>query len=401
MYSPVNNYKNKNINPYNLITNKSPKRQIIKDNLNNSMGTKKLILSRNNFHNKNFILKTKNNNSYKKFILNRQLSSDNSSPVHIDKRQNNTTTNINTTNSKNINKKGQILIYKKNDNNDINNDTLYKYLIAKINDNNHLYNKNNNFSNNLDFSMNILINNNQKNENNVNNNNLNKNNEKKNNKNYYQRVLNFPLSPINKSIKAIKLNNLNLNDFSSSSLKHINTNNKEIIDKRILSSKKNSINKDIKSKINEINNQIKIENSYIYHNTNNINLNVNIINKKIINNPNEKGSTSLSKLNIKNQDLMHDSSTKDIFKNKKKHNKIKSNENENSIYNYSIGNLTSRVKHTAIKIKPINYNVNNNDLFNLSSNFNVINKDKNMCAEEIHFRAVKYIQEIKKIDKNF
>ena len=110
MYSPVNNYKNKNINPYNLISNKSSKRQIIKDNLNNSVGTKKLILSRNNFHNKNFLLKTKNNNSYKKIILNRQLSSDNSSPTHIDKRQNNTTTNINKTNSKNINKKGQILI---------------------------------------------------------------------------------------------------------------------------------------------------------------------------------------------------------------------------------------------------------------------------------------------------
>ena len=212
MYSPVINYREKK-NIYNLISNDNSKRKLIRDNLNNSAGIKKLVLSRN-IDNKNFLLKTKYNNSYKKVIFNRQLSSDNS-PTDTNIRQNNTTTNINLTNGKNTNKKGQILIFKKKGNNDFNNKTLYKYLIA--NDSHHLYNNKNNYSNNnkLDFTMNKLINNNQKNENSAF---LYKNDDKikSNNKNNFRKILNYPLSPISKGIKIIKLSNLYINDYSSS-----------------------------------------------------------------------------------------------------------------------------------------------------------------------------------------
>ena len=406
MYSPINNYK-ENKNPYNFKSNNSSKRNLIKDNFNNSTATKKLILSRNIFNNKNYLLKMKNNNSDKKAILNRQLSSD-TSPTNANSRQNNTTTNINQTNGKNTNKKGQILLYKKKDNNDFNDNTLYKYLIA--NDTHHLYNNiksKNNYNKNskLDFSMNILINSNQKNDNSA----MNIKGDKinSNNRNYYQKFLNinFPLSPISKGIKTHKLNNLNINinDYPSS-LKNINQkiNNisKEKIEKRILSSKKKITNKNISNKLNEINNPINIQNSYICHNTNNINLNVNIINK---NTQNDQNNISLSKIKYKNHDLTSDSNLKESFRNKNSQKKIRNKkinkENDNSLYNYSIGNLTSRRKNSIIKVRAIDYNINNNELFNLSSN--TINKDINICAETIHFQAVKFMQEIKKIDKNF
>ena len=72
MYSPSNKLKDKKLTPFNILNSKTTgKKGIIS---NNSSGTKKLILSRNNFSNKNFFVKTKNNNTYKKIILNRQLS---------------------------------------------------------------------------------------------------------------------------------------------------------------------------------------------------------------------------------------------------------------------------------------------------------------------------------------
>ena len=401
MYSPVINYREKK-NLYNLISNDNSKRKLIRDNLNNSAGIKKLVLSRNILDNKNFLLKTKYNNSYKKVIFNRQLSSDNS-PTDTNSRQNNTTTNINLTNSKNTNKKGQILIYKKKGINDFNNNTLYKYLIA--NDSHHLYNNKNNYSNNnkLDFTINKLINNNQKNENSAIN--LHKTDDKikTNNKNNFQKILNYPLSPISKGIKIIKLSNLYINDYSSP-LKNINQkiynyNNKEKLE-NILSGEKKNSNKNTYNKLNEINNQIKIENSYICHNTNNINLNVNIINK---NTHSDQNNLSLSKIKIKNQDLSSDSNIKEHLKSKneqiKNRNKNINYQSDNSLYNYSLGNLTNRGKNNIIKVMAINYNINHNELFNLSSN--VINEDINISAEAIHFKAVKYMQEIKKVDKNF
>ena len=383
MHSPIiNKSRDNNIIPFNLINSKTTKNKALKKDINNSSSSKKLILSRNNFSNKNYFLKTKNNsNSYKKIILNKQLSSDNSSPINTNtKKQNNTTANINKNNIKNINSKAQLLLYKKNDNR-INHDTLYKDLISKINESNNLYN-----NNKFDFSMNILINNSQ----NKDKNNFNKINHKsKNNinKKYYQKIFNFPLSPINKNVKSLKLNNIKIND-NSGSFKNLSSINKE---KRITSGKYINSNNS---------NQIKIENSFIYNNTNNINLNVNIINKRIVN---DENNTSLIKIKAQNKNIINNSSINNIFINKNEQNKIRQikhhhNESENLIYNYSIGNLTNRVRNKAIKIKPIEYNINNNELFSLSSFIKVDNKEENIYAEEVHFKAVKYMQEIKQLD---
>ena len=349
---------------------------------NNSSNTKKLILSRNNINNKNFF-KTKNNNSYKKIILNRQLSSDNSSPININNKQNNTTTSAYKNNVKNNNTRGQLLLSKRNENR-INQENLYKYLISKINETNNLYSDNNYDNNKLDFSMNILINNSQiKDKNNFNK--INKNSKNNFNKKYYQKIFSFPLSPINKSLKSLKLNNIELNN-NLNSLKNLNSINKE---------KRNSSGKIINSNNN---NGIKIENSFIYNNTNNINLNVNIINKKIERDRDED-NISLGKIKMKNTNVLNNSSVGKIIINKNEQNKIRNYENESSIFinNYSIGNLTNRVRNKAIKIKPINYNINNNELFNLSSMININNREEKIYAEEIHFRAVKYMQEIKRI----
>ena len=391
MYSPVNKFKDKNLNSFNLINIKTSSKKGIKYDINNSINGKKLILSRNNFNNKNFLVKTKNNNSYKKIILNGQLSSDNTSPNH---KQNNTTTNIIKTNIKNIDSKGQILNYKKIDK-DYNNITLYKYLLSKINDNNNLYNKFNFNNNKLDFNMNILINNHINNDENdftgiKNNKNININNI---NENYYKKILNIPLSPINKNIKKIKLNNIDINEIPGL-YKHISSsNNEKIIN---LNKNNNIINNNFNK--NQINNHIKIDNSFIYHNTNNINLNVNIINKKIINDKSHQNNISTGKNIFRDKDLIYNSSTNDT----KEQNKVIHNHDEgaNLIYNYSLGNLTNN-KKKAIKIKPIKYNFNKNEIINLSSDNSSINQKEKIFAEEIHFKAVKYIQEIKNNEKTF
>ena len=132
-------------------------------------------------------------------------------------------------------------------------------------------------------------------------------------------------------------------------------------------------------------------------------MNVNIINKKIVSERNNQSNKSVSKISSKNKELINNSSTNNLIENKNEQNKIKNNHNEsvNLLYNYSIGNLTNRSKNKAIKIKPIKHIINNNNLFNLSSQINFINKDECFLAEEIHFKAVRYMQEIQKIDSTF
>ena len=385
MLSPKINKSKDNNNSFlfNLINSSKAKKKSSRKDINNSSNTKKLILSRNNISNKN-LFKTKNNNSYKKIILNRQLSSDNSSPININNKQIKTTTSTYKNNIKNDNSRGQLLLSKGNENR-INHENLYKYLISKINETNNLYSDNNYDNNNkLDFSMNILINNSQiKDKNNFNK--INQNSKNNINKKYYQKIFSYPLSPINKSLKSLKLNNIELNN-NSNSLKNLNIINKE---------KRNSSSKIINSNNN---NCIKIENSFIYNNTNNINLNVNIINKKI-DKDRDEDNISLGKIKMKNTNILNNSSVGKVIINKNDLNKIRNYENESSnfINNYSIGNLTKRVRNKAIKIKPINYNINNNELFNLSSIININNSEEKIYAEEIHFKAVKYMQEIKRV----
>ena len=150
--------------------------------------------------------------------------------------------------------------------------------------------------------------------------------------------MNFPLSPENKNIKIYKLNNLNINELSNS------FNYKRIVSSRNLF--KNKINSDQSNRIN----------SFIYSNTNNINLNVNFINKGIIlNNFNENNNFSL------------------LF-------------NTNN-------NISYRSK---------NKNKNNKNIFNISSyNKNIsINMDNN-TPEEIHFKSVKYMQEIQNFNRYY
>ena len=219
--------------------------------------------------------------------------------------------------------------------------------LKDINNNNkNKKNSSNLYSTKLDFSINIKSINNSKKEENNKNKEINKKN--KTTKNYYKKILNFPLSPENKNIKICKLNNLNINEVSNS----FNYLNKDITDinyKRIVSSRnlfKNKINSDQSNRIN----------SFIYSNTNNINLNVNFINKGIIlNNFNENNNFSL------------------LF-------------NTNN-------NISYRSK---------NKNKNNKNIFNISSyNKNIsINMDNN-TPEEIHFKSVKYMQEIQNFNRYY
>ena len=381
MHSPEN--KGKIIHLFNLINNKTTG---IKNEIKNSMNNRSLLLSRNNLSNKKLLMKTKFNNTYKKLILNRQLSSENSSTFLTNsKKINNTTTNL-TNRKKSINNsRGQILINKTNKNK---HESLYKYLISKINENKNLYNKKNNYNNKFDLSMNILINNNQFNDGityyrqNNNLKDINSNtNENNNNIINFQKILRCPLSPRNKSLKCLKLNNINLDDLSGPYRNIIINKDKENLSNINIH---NNSSKDI-------NNNIKIENSFIYHNTNNINLNVNIINKKLINDILNQNNY-FRKIEYRNKkNLVKNFSNNNIRKN--------NNGNMNIKNNMNIGNLTNRTKNKVIKIKNFKHNINNNELFTYYTKS--VNKEKNIYAEEIHFKAVKYIQEIKNNEKCF
>ena len=388
MYSPDNKFQKRNLNLFNLINSKAANKIRKKNEINNSVNTKGLILSRNNLSNKKLLMKTKVNNSYKRILLNRQLSSDNSSSIYRNTKQINTTSNISNnkkSNIKNNDSSGQILLYKQNENKY---DTLYKYLVSKVNETQNLYNKNNN---KLNYNIDTLTNNNQANNNGFTFSQINKkinNIINNNNKNYFQKILNYPLSPKNKSLKSMKLNNIDLDKISKHFRNIINSNKQIFIGK-------NNNNQ------NNTNNNIKIENSFIYNNTNNINLNVNIINKNIISDKINQNYITLGKINLTNNDILCNSNKKDIINSLQKNKANLNNESINLEYNYSIGNLINTTKNKPIKIRPINCNMNNNELFNLSSNFNSFNKEEKIYAEEIHFKAVKYMHEIKKYDELF
>ena len=339
MYSPINYMKNYFLPDYISSNDKTPKGKVTK-NKSNSLNSKKLILSRNNnISKKNLILKTKTNNNSEKQInlLNNQFSFESVS-----------------------------LTRQKIKEDTFNSDSLYKYLSSKIKENNSKnlnHRKKNDIKNNSEFSSTkIDFNISQiKSMNKVNKGEKNKfnkykgvNKANKTSQNYYKKILNFPLSPGNKNVKVLKLNNLNMNEVASSF--HILNNDKEDLNyKRILSSQ--NLFNDKQQNNSDSNNKI---NSFICHNTNNINLNVNIINKGII----------LNSYNDSSGDI---------------------NNNKSSFGLNKKNNLTHR-----------NVNKHNKEIYNLSSYRNIsINKENNCIPEEIHFKAVKYMQEIKYFDGNY
>ena len=343
MYSPINYMKNYFLPDYISKNEKSSKNPSTK-NKSNSLNSKKIILSRNeNISNKNLILKTKTNNnniSYKQInSMNNQFSYESTSISH-----------------------------KKKKDDPFNQDSLYKYILSKIKENNankgnHNHRRSNDFndsklySTKLDFSMNQIksINKQKKDEKNKFNKYKGLNKANKVNKNYYKKILNFPLSPENKNVKILKLNNLENHEVANS-FNFINKEKDHYNHKRIMSS-----HNVFKDKITNNSDNINKINSFIYHNTNNINLNVNIINKGII-------------LNSFNN----------------------TNNNENNSCDSLLGlNQTNNLTHR-------NINRRNKKIFNLSSYKNIsINKENIYTPEEIHFKSVKYMQEIKVIDENY
>lgn len=343
MYSPINYMKNNFLPDYGTNSGKTRKNKSSKGK-SNSLNQKKLILSRNdNISNKNLILKTKTNNnniSYKKIIpTNNQFSFENIS-----------------------------LTQQKKKDDTFNQDSLYKYISSKIKENNqknlnHRKNNNSNsklYSTKLDFSMSQIksINKQKKEEKNKFNKYKGINKANKTSKNYYKKILNFPLSPGNKKVKLLKINDLDIHEVASS-FNYLDKEKDDYYHKRILSSQ-NFIKNKI-SNISENNNNINDNkiNSFIYQNTNNINFNVNIINKGIILN------------NITNNN--------------------ENNDNYNSLLSFK---KTKTLTHRNAK-------KHNNEIFNLSSFRNIsINKENNLFPEEIHFKAVKYMQEIKNFDES-
>lgn len=336
----------------------------------NSIKGKKLIISRNNTTNKNILSQPKKSNSYKKINQNEHLLPNNISPVHKKIIHNNTTNSINKTQSKTSNSTAQIFPYTKKQNSP-NYSSLYKYLINKSSNNNILNNKSNYFIHNnnniLSFSLNLIQNLGKLDTKYMNINKLNNFNVNKFHK------TNFPLSPINKRNKTLlKFNNIGIEDFLSFNKDNINVNNNN--EKRVSSSK------------NEINNYIKLENSVVCQNANNINLNVNIFTKKGIS---EQNSILLKNQNSNLQNIV-DSDDKNI-KNIKENNKIKINISDNIFKDsYHLCNLTSRIQSKPVVLK----NIKNQACINQSK------KDDRMFAEEIHFKAVKFMQEIKSFDNN-
>ena len=321
MYSPINYMKNYFLPDYISNNEKSSKNQSTK-NKSNSLNSKKIILSRNeNISNKNLILKTKTNNnniSYKQFnSMNNQFSYESTSISH-----------------------------KKKKDDPFNQDSLYKYILSKIKENNankgnHNHRRSNDFndsklySTKLDFSMNQIksINKQKKDEKNKFNKYKGLNKANKVNKNYYKKILNFPLSPENKNVKILKLNNLGIHEVANS-FNFINKEKDHYNHKRIMSS-----HNVFKDKITNNSDNINKINSFIYHNTNN---------------------------------------------------------NENNSCDSLLGlNQTNNLTHR-------NINRRNKKIFNLSSYKNIsINKENIYTPEEIHFKSVKYMQEIKVIDENY
>jgi len=344
MYSPINYIKNNFLLDYDTNSDKTHKNKSSKGK-SNSLNQKKLILSRNdNILNKNLILKTKTNNnnniSFKKIIsANNQFSFE----------------NISLTNQK-----------KKDDT--FNQKSLYKYISSKIKENNQKnlnhrnINNNNNsklYSTKLDFSMNQIksINKQKKEEKNKFNKYKGINKANKTSKNYYKKILNFPASPGNKKVKLLKINDLDIHEVASS-FNYINKERDDNNHKRILSSQNFFKNKISNISENNNNTDNKIS-SFIYQNTNNINLNVNIINKGIILNS---------------------------FGN--------SNENNNNYNSLLSFKKTKTITHR-------NANKYKKEIFNISSFRNSsINKENDFFPEEIHFKAVKYMQEIKNFDES-
>ena len=330
MYSPINYNKNYILPDYLISSSKSQKNNASKMK-STSLNSKKLILSRNENNSiKNLIMKTKTNNTN---IYKPMDNLDNLYNHFSDENK-----------SLNNHKKKEKAISK---------ESLFRFISSKMIENkNHLnrrqinnYNNNNSklYTTKLDFSMSYI-----KSLNKQNNEEKNKFNKYKGinkaNKNYYRKILNFPLSPGNKNMKVIKLNNLNIHEVANS-FNFINKEKDDIINKRILSS-----HNLFKSKVNEKANKVK---SFIYNNTNNINLNVNIINKEIILNN---------------------------FNNTEESRKINNN------------------KHIPKTI----INKNNNSKNSFSSNNQIINnKENTFTYEEIHFQAVKYMQKIQNTNKNY
>ena len=353
MYSPINYMKNYFFPDFITNSVKTPKGKMPKEKAN-SLKSKKIILSRNdNIPNKNLIIKTKTNNnniSYKQIIsTNNQFSSENTSLSHK-------------------NKQDDILNNKP--------DSLYKFLSPKIRENSHKnlnqrkinHNNNNNINNNskisstkLDFSMSQINNTNiQIKEKKIN---FNKfkgiNKVNKTSKNYYKKILNFPLSP-NNNVKLLKINNTNNLHEVATSFNYKNQEKDDFYYKRILSSKKLFNNKLSNNSENKNNNAYDNKiNSFICHNTNNINLNVNIINKGIILN------------SFSNND------NNNTFNNLLSFNKLNNSTNRNP-RGHSKGTMT------LTTFKDIS-----------------INKENNQIPEEIHFKAVKYMQKIKNFDENY
>ena len=348
MHSPINYMKNYFLPDFITNSVKSPKSKKSKEK-SNSLKSKKIVLSRNDFiSNKNLIIKTKTNNN-------------------IDYKQINQFSSENIISLNNKNKKDEII----NDNPD----SLYKFLSPKIKENNHKiinhrkinYN-NKNFNDNskisstkLDFSMSQINNTNiQIKEKKIN---FNKfkgiNKVNKTSKNYYKKILNFPLSP-NNNVKLLKINNTNNLHEVATSFNYKNKEKDDFYYKRILSSKKLFNNKLSNNSENKNNNahDNKI-NSFICHNTNNINLNVNIINKGIILN------------SFSNND------NNNTFNNLLSFNKLNNSTNRNP-RGHSKGTMT------LTTFKDIS-----------------INKENNQIPEEIHFKAVKYMQKIKDFDENY
>jgi len=428
MHSPSNKFDEQNMKSYYLIRNKIQKNKALKSQINNSkiMNKKKLIISRNNISEKNIFRKTNNYDSYKEILMSRQLSS-NSSPTNADNKQNNTTTSIisninnyyNNKNQNNSNANGQILISKKKEKKT--HDSLYKYLIKKIKESNNenIFNKKNNNNSNLDFSIKLLKNENQ--------NYIKKDDlayKKINDKNIFRKLVNFPLSPINNSSKILKLNKFG--DTSYKNIKNLNAkSNKDILNnnniqyKKILSSRTNNSKKNLIYKIDS-HNHFQNENSIIYKNTNNININLNIINKVIKNNKEKNNDDYLNKKNLINKDLIANYIKTRLINISKEKNKNKLKFHNNSSYflcdkgQKNLNNIS--LNNSVFRINPFMSKVANNELFNSSNNKdnnNIFEKSKLIkindksikmngksnfknYPEEIHFRAIKYFQEIKK-----
>ena len=434
MFSPSYRFDEKNMKPYYLINYKIQKSKALKNQINSNKiaNKKKLIISRNNISEKNIFRKTKNYNSYKEILLSRQLSS-NSSTTNADNRHNVTISSINThlnnyyNNNKNLNKSnanGHILISKKKDKK--NHDSLYKYLIKKLKESNNenLYNEKSKNNSNLDFSIKLFNNESQKY--------IRKGDlayKKINDKNLFRKLVNYPMSPINNSPKILKLNKIG--DTSYKNIKNLNAlSNKDILNnsniqyKRILSTKANNSKKNLIYKIDN-HNHFQNGNSIIYQNTNNININLSIINKDIKNDKNNKNNknknnSSLNKKHQINKDLIANyikTRLINISKEEKKNKSKLLNNNSYLFCNKGFGNITNiSLNNSVFRINPFISRVANNKLFNSPNNkYNngifgkckvIKNKDKsikmiekinfNNNPEEIHFKAIEYFQEIKK-----